>query len=605
MQRSVSAGVLAGMLRDLSSGRKSGLLHLTRGEERTSIRFHGGRITHASSNVAADGLGESLVRLGRLSRDDHDRCAELMRREGKRLDQALVGLALMSQEQAEQSLALHVRELLLKIFAWEDGSYRFEEGPEEPGVEDVTRHLSTSEMILEAVRRVRDPLAVRQALGEIDRVLAHSSDPLLRSQKLALSPVEGFLLSRVDGTTSAREVISLAPVASEQAEKGLLGLLYTGIVEFLPGLPKAQRVQIPTGHFDLRKLPGYQPPAAEPAGGAPHLPTTPEKPGAAPKAAPGPAVGPSTPAAPATRQATGRFDVKRLTGRFKRAILGGPPAADPEQEKALQARRQEILEMAEGLKAKSHYEVLGIPRASNESQVKEAYFKLAKRFHPDIQRDAALKDLAGPIEAIFIRIGEAYETLRNPRTRAAYEERLGRQANPPAAGATLASSARPERPAQAPGAPTEPTQPGDAGQRIEEAVRRAERLLAQEKYWDVIQAIEPHLEQARGRLKARAQLLIAKAYIKNPHWVKRAEVELQHVVQAEPNNLDALVLLGGIYKRSGLGTRAASMFRKVLEVNPDHPEAAQALAELGVPPSEERPTQPGGPSLLKRVFKKG
>ena len=40
---------------------------------------------------------------------------------------------------------------------------------------------------------------MRYALGDIDRVLALSSDPLLRFQKLTLSPTDGFVLSRIDG----------------------------------------------------------------------------------------------------------------------------------------------------------------------------------------------------------------------------------------------------------------------------------------------------------------------------------------------------------------------------------------------------------------------
>jgi tetratricopeptide (TPR) repeat protein len=144
----------------------------------------------------------------------------------------------------------------------------------------------------------------------------------------------------------------------------------------------------------------------------------------------------------------------------------------------------------------------------------------------------------------------------------------------------------------------DPTSP----QVIEQAVRQAERLLAQEKYWDVIQTLEPHLEAAKGRLRARAQLTIAKAYLKNPNWVKRGEEELQKVVQTEPGNVEALLLLANIYKTGGLKARAVAMLKKVLEVKPDHLEAAHALAELGVSANERIPTPPG--SFLKKLFKK-
>ena len=73
---------------------------------------------------------------------------------------------------------------------------------------------------------------VRQVLGDMDRVLVLSSDPLLRSQRITLTPTDGFVLSRIDGTLSARDVISLSPVPPEDAERSLFGLLCTGIVDY-------------------------------------------------------------------------------------------------------------------------------------------------------------------------------------------------------------------------------------------------------------------------------------------------------------------------------------------------------------------------------------
>ena len=65
-------------------------------------------------------------------------------------------------------------------------------------------------MILEAVHGIQDPDVIRYALGDIDRVLALSTDPLLRFQNITLTPTDGFVLSRVDGTLSAREITQLA-----------------------------------------------------------------------------------------------------------------------------------------------------------------------------------------------------------------------------------------------------------------------------------------------------------------------------------------------------------------------------------------------------------
>jgi curved DNA-binding protein CbpA len=244
------------------------------------------------------------------------------------------------------------------------------------------------------------------------------------------------------------------------------------------------------------------------------------------------------------------------------------------------------METYDGLRARNHFEILGIPRASNEAQVKEAYFRLAKQFHPDVHHAAALADLRDKLEAVFIRLGEAYEVLRNPRSRASYEETLGR------------SAPRPAGPGPPPPPAPEPKPDPEAEARAAEvAIRQAEKYIEKEKYWDAIQLLEPAVGVVQGKSRQRARVLLARAYLKNPKWVKRAEEELLAAVQDDPQNVEALLMLGRLYKNSGLKSRSVSMFKKVLELRPDHEEAR---AELGDQVGEPEP--PGG--LIKKFFKK-
>ena len=67
-----------------------------------------------------------------------------------------------------------------------------------------------------------------------------SSDPLLRFQRITLTPADGFVLSRVDGSSTARELLQLVPLPQDEAERSLFGLLCTGLIDYLPaekGLP--------------------------------------------------------------------------------------------------------------------------------------------------------------------------------------------------------------------------------------------------------------------------------------------------------------------------------------------------------------------------------
>ena len=71
---------------------------------------------------------------------------------------------------------------------------------------------------------------------------------------------------------------------------------------------------------------------------------------------------------------------------------------------------------------KDYYKVMGIERAATEAQIKQAYRKLARKYHPDVSKE---KDA----EARFKELGEAYEVLKTPEKRAAYDQ-LGQGPRP-------------------------------------------------------------------------------------------------------------------------------------------------------------------------------
>lgn len=66
------------------------------------------------------------------------------------------------------------------------------------------------------------------------------------------------------------------------------------------------------------------------------------------------------------------------------------------------------------MSARSHYELLGVPKDATTAQIKAAYRKLARTTHPDTGGDGAL----------FALITEAYNTLVDPASRDAYDRQL-------------------------------------------------------------------------------------------------------------------------------------------------------------------------------------
>src|SRR6202012_1494087 len=61
-----------------------------------------------------------------------------------------------------------------------------------------------------------------------------------------------------------------------------------------------------------------------------------------------------------------------------------------------------------------YYEVLGVPRDASLDAVRQAYRKLARKFHPDVNREPGAEDR-------FKAISEADDVLRDPDKRAQYD----------------------------------------------------------------------------------------------------------------------------------------------------------------------------------------
>jgi curved DNA-binding protein len=66
-----------------------------------------------------------------------------------------------------------------------------------------------------------------------------------------------------------------------------------------------------------------------------------------------------------------------------------------------------------------YYETMGVARDATQDEIKQAYRKLARKYHPDVSDEPGAEDQ-------FKAVGEAYEVLKDPEKRAAYDQ-LGSQ----------------------------------------------------------------------------------------------------------------------------------------------------------------------------------
>ncbi|WP_447939808.1 DnaJ C-terminal domain-containing protein [Pseudoxanthomonas mexicana] len=72
---------------------------------------------------------------------------------------------------------------------------------------------------------------------------------------------------------------------------------------------------------------------------------------------------------------------------------------------------------------KDYYAVLGVEPSAGDAEIKTAYRRLARKYHPDVSKEAGAEDQ-------FKAVNEAYEALRDPQKRAAYDQLRARGYRP-------------------------------------------------------------------------------------------------------------------------------------------------------------------------------
>ena len=72
---------------------------------------------------------------------------------------------------------------------------------------------------------------------------------------------------------------------------------------------------------------------------------------------------------------------------------------------------------------KDYYETLGVEPGAGEAEIKTAYRRMARKYHPDVSKEAGAEEK-------FKAVNEAYEALRDPQKRAAYDQLRARGYRP-------------------------------------------------------------------------------------------------------------------------------------------------------------------------------
>jgi len=224
---SLKEASLPDVLQLLALGQKTGCLSLTDRTNLGYIYFDRGRISYASIVNRRDRLGDILLNSGRITKKQLD---EAVQRQGadrdKRLGEILVELGALSREALEAYMRVQVEEAIYYLFTWTRGSFQFEVDvrPEQP---DFPLSINPESLLLEGARRIDEWSLIEKKIPSFDIVFALDRERL-DDPEVDLTETQRAIIDLVDGERDVSAVVEACGLSEFEVGKALYGFITAG-----------------------------------------------------------------------------------------------------------------------------------------------------------------------------------------------------------------------------------------------------------------------------------------------------------------------------------------------------------------------------------------
>ncbi|MBI2378196.1 MAG: response regulator [Deltaproteobacteria bacterium] len=349
----------------------TGMLDLT-GEDGTHRRVYirGGQPIFMQSTADGENVGALLLRRGRITEPDYERCVQYMKAKKRTLQQALLDLKLASEQDLATAYKLLAGQLLPSALGMGEGTFKWRETDAFAGrvPEGSFEPLS---VLFEGIKRhVHPPQILRFFRGREDVPLRRTAqfDELLPFFRRAFSA--NNIAARIDGNATYRRLAS--GTTAEQAQ--IVPQLYAMVTSGMCVVPEIDSETQMDAAVNVAAA------EVESMGGSPMFESEDDEPGNEPE----------------ERGAVGR--IKKGYDKYM---------------------------------SLNFFEIFGMKptKEVDAGRVKTQYFTLAKEWHTDAYASLRIgREARKQVDEIFARVTEAYDTITTPEKRSEYLVYLDREA---------------------------------------------------------------------------------------------------------------------------------------------------------------------------------
>lgn len=224
LKGNLSALPLPELLIQLRRSASTGILSVEFEGTRKAVYFHNGQVVFATSNSPNDRLGETLLRLGKISVEEYEMSLQQISH-GRRQGKVLIEMGAMAPQDLWEGVETQVREIVFSLFEWAAGEFVFE-STTLPQKEKVTVSFDPLTLVLEGLRRIDPEGALKGRYPDPGLILECNKDLDLKS----LEPFERHILSAVDGRRSVAEICRESEIGDAETMKTLYALFCAGFM---------------------------------------------------------------------------------------------------------------------------------------------------------------------------------------------------------------------------------------------------------------------------------------------------------------------------------------------------------------------------------------